>query len=178
MDDFFSKPERKSIRELNLVPVIDMFTTVIFFLILSTSFYGFTKLTVPPSKVSVNTDPLTPPPLGTKLMIGSSRRGESLPEGTYSLLISWVGSSPGQEETSASAADLQIRVAEIAGRFKEKFPVEKTIQLGLQGSVPYQVLIHAMDGVRDKLPDIVLVSPEEASARLTATALSAAGGSR
>lgn len=43
-------------------------------------------------------------------------------------------------------------------RFKEKYPEEKTVQIGMQSSVPYQWLITAMDGVRDILPDVVLTS--------------------
>ncbi|NDD91956.1 hypothetical protein EBZ37_07720 [bacterium] len=159
MDDFFSKPERKHVRELNLVPVIDMFTTVIFFLILSTSFYGFTKLTLPPSKVSVNTDPLTPPPLSTKLLIGKN-------DGGFRLALSWVGSSPGQLEEVATVANIEDRVRGLAEKFTSSHPSEKTIQLGMTAEVDYQSLIRAMDGVREKLPDIVLISPAEASVRL------------
>ncbi len=164
MDDFFVKPERKQIRELNLVPVIDMFTTVIFFLILSTSFFAFTKLTVPPAKVSVNTDPLTPPPMSTKLVLGTSSAAGQ--DGNVRLLLSWVGESPGQESRSIAREKVEAEVRLLAEEFKKKFPRERTVQLGLVPGLGYQVLIHAMDGVRDQLPDLVLISPEEAAARL------------
>jgi biopolymer transport protein ExbD len=171
MDDFFEKPERKHIRELNLVPVIDMFTTVIFFLLLSTSFYAFTKLTLPPSKVSVNTDPLTPPPLSTKLVIGEVQAQPPL----LTVKLSWVGESPGEERVDVSEAELETKVRELVSRFHDKFPAERTIQLGMSPSVRYQSLILAMDGAREKLPDIVLISPEEAATRLAAAAVPANG---
>lgn len=168
MDDFFQKPERKHIRELNLVPVIDMFTTVIFFLLLSTSFYAFTKLTLPPSKVSVNTDPLTPPPLSTKLVIGDAQSGDK--GSLLTVRLSWVGESPGEELAQVAESELESKVRELVTRFHEKYPAERTVQLGLSAGVRYQSLISAMDGAREKLPDIVLISPEEASTRLSAAA--------
>lgn len=169
MDDLFSKPERKQVRELNLVPVIDMFTTVIFFLILSTSFFSFTKLTLPPSKVSINTDPLTPPPLSTRLVIGEEG-------GRYRYLLSWVGESPGEDSGEAAPGELESRIRESMGRFKQKFPNERTVQLGLAPGVDYQALIRAMDGARDRLPDVVLISPEEAAIRLSAADAGRNGG--
>lgn len=117
MDDFFVKPERKQIRELNLVPVIDMFTTVIFFLILSTSFFAFTKLTVPPAKVSVNSDPLTPPPMSTKLVLGSTPGVE----GSVRILLTWVGASPGQESRSIPREKVESEVRLLAEGFKKNF---------------------------------------------------------
>jgi biopolymer transport protein ExbD len=164
MDDFFVKPERKQIRELNLVPVIDMFTTVIFFLILSTSFFAFTKLTVPPAKVSVNTDPLTPPPMATKLVLGPAS------EGGVRLLLSWVGEAPGQETRTVENAKVESEVRGLVEAFKKRFPKERTVQLGMGPSLSYQVLIHAMDGAREQLPDLVLISPDEAAARLSGKA--------
>ena len=161
MDDLFTKPERKSVRELNLVPVIDMFTTVIFFLILSTSFFGFTKLTLPPSKVSVNTDPLVPPPLSTKLFVG-----QGTPE--LRLLLTWVGESPGQSEATSTPDKIEDAVGRLVAKFKERYPNEETVQLGLMPGVSYQAMISTMDGVRAKLPDVVLISPEEAATRLAA----------
>lgn len=166
MDDFFVKPERKQIRELNLVPVIDMFTTVIFFLILSTSFFAFTKLTVPPAKVSVNSDPLTPPPMSTKLVLGPSSAATGA-SGNVRLLLSWVGESPGAESRSVERAKVEAEVQTLVEDFKKKFPRERTVQLGMAPTLGYQVLIHAMDGAREGLPDLVLISPEEAAARLS-----------
>ena len=160
MDDFFERPQRKPVRDLNLVPVIDMFTTVLFFLLLSTSFYGFTKLTVPPSKVSVNTDPLVPPPLSARLLVAPG------PEGNLSVVMSWVGAEPGKLEATATQETLEPKVKGLVEQFSQKHPMERTVQLGLAPGVNYQALIWAMDGARQKLPDIVLISPEDALARL------------
>lgn len=144
-----------------------MFTTVIFFLILSTSFFGFTKLTLPPSKVSVNTDPLTPPPLSTKFVIGPD-------QGDFRLRLSWVGAEPGERIKTVSAEEIEKTSAALAAEFVGRYPREKTVQLGLASGVNYQALVRAMDGLREKLPDIVLISPEEAEVRLAARGAEAA----
>lgn len=161
MDFLFEKPSRRPIRDLNLVPVIDMFTTVIFFLLLSTSFFAFTKVTVPPSKVSVNTDPLSPPPLSTKFLVNES---PSEPQ-RIQLQLTWAGKEPGALTGSCSREEALKKTHDLAKDFIAKYPLERTIQLGLSSKVPYQVLISAMDGLRDFLPDIVLISPTEVEAR-------------
>lgn len=170
MDDLrHQKPERRPIKELNLVPVIDMFTTVIFFLVLSTSFYAFTKVTLPPSKVSVNTDPLRPPPLGTKLLL--ERRGSMV-----RALLAWTGDSPGRDEALIPETELMSAVSRLGAKFKQAHSQERTVQLGMREDVSYQALIDAMDGLRAHLPDIVLVSPADAQSQLGASG--AGGGAR
>lgn len=169
MDDLIVKPERRHIKEPNLVPVIDMFTVVIFFLILSTSFFSFTKITIPPSKVSVNTDPLAPPPLGAKLLLRKKLN-------QVNILLQWTGSSPGQEVETASLDKVFEVTGKLAKKYKSIQPKERTIQLGMSPDTPYQTLIDAMDGIRESLPDMVLISPDEALAR-TASLGATEGGS-
>jgi hypothetical protein len=49
--------------------------------------------------------------------------------------------------------------------FAKLNPKEKTLKVGLGGNLPFQNLISVMDGVRTTLPDVVLVSYNEAEAR-------------
>jgi len=165
MDDYFPTRHKRRIIDLNIVPILDMLTTVIFFLLLSTSFMEYTKLTVPPSGVAVITDPLVPPPLGPKLIL--FKAGKEL-----KAMLTWVGSKPGEAMDSVPITDLdETRVGlvtltrKMSKEFITKFPKEKTLQMGLSPKLPYQYLIAGMDGVRENMPDIVLISPLEVAAR-------------
>ena len=169
MDELFTKRHRRHVAEPNIVPILDMLTTVIFFLLLSTSFMEFTKLTLPPSRISTITDPVAPPPVSPKLMFGKYNE-------KMRLLLSWSGESPGEwaETLSLPEAPKERRAAlyksasESIKKWKAKFPKEKTLELGLGAGVPYQDMITLMDGTIETLPDIVLISPEEVDARIKA----------
>src|SRR5438270_630795 len=100
MDNFFEKPQKRDGIELNLVPIIDMLTTVIFFLLLSTVFIAMNKLTVPPSKVSTVSDPIAPPPLAATLLVGTHPEEQKI-----EVRMSWIGRSPGQMSKSVSIQD-------------------------------------------------------------------------
>ena len=164
MDELFSKPTRRHIKDLNLVPIIDMFTTVVFFLLLSTGFMAYTQITVPPSKSSVTTGAAAAiPPLSPKLLIWSTSRG------AIRFNLTWRGKDPGETNetltstTSEPPRELIVQKSyELLNKLKEAHPDEKTLQLGLGSSIPYQVLISAMDGARMALPDLVLISYGEA----------------
>jgi biopolymer transport protein ExbD len=169
MNDIFEKPHRRHVTELNIVPILDMLVTVIFFLLLSTSFIEFTKLTVPPSRVSTITEPLAPPPIAPKMLL--VKRGESL-----RMILTWTGKAPGEvneiykaEAPEKHNSGLQELSKRVLTDFTTKFPTEKTLQLGLGSNVAYQDLVSVMDGARDLLPDIVLISYNEAEARARGT---------
>jgi len=158
---FFEKPHRRHVSELNIVPVLDMLTTIIFFLLLSTSFMEFNKLTVPPAQVSTITDPVAPPPLQPRLAV--TRVGAS-----YQVLLTWAGPVPGSVKQAdvASAQALFTVLSKVVKEFKVRFPSESTLQMGLGRDVPFEDLIWAMDAVRESISDIVLYSPEEAEAEM------------
>lgn len=166
-DDLFERPHRKHIKELNLVPVIDMFTTVLFFLILSTSFFAYTKLTVPPAQVDTITKPLPKPPLSPRLLLGSSKGGA-----TVRLVLTWEGSEPGETEETVESQDsktapeaIRKKANSMLETFLKKNPDEKSIRLSMTPNTSYQYLISVMDGVRDRIADVVLTSYEEADAK-------------
>jgi len=166
MNDLFPKPHRRRIQELNIVPILDMLTTVIFFLLLSTSFIEFNKLTVPPSRVSTITDPIAPPPMQPKMILvrkGDGRR----------LLMTWAGKTPGERSEIIGPDIVGAALVELSKKvitdFSEKYPGEKSLQLGLGSDVAYQDLVAVMDGAREHMPDIVLISYQEAEARARGT---------
>lgn len=173
MDDLFQKPKHREAPDLNVVPVIDMFTTIIFFLLLSTSFIALTKLTVPPAQVSTVDNPLTSPPLAPKLTATRT------PAGGITITLSWMGGHPGQikeelpPQNSQSISSQTLKTSkDLAFSFKQKFPDEKSLRVGMAEDLSYQILISVMDGVREVIPEIVLISYSEAASSLgTAGAL-------
>ncbi|OFZ18779.1 MAG: hypothetical protein A2X94_06165 [Bdellovibrionales bacterium GWB1_55_8] len=167
VDDLFAKPPKRGTLELNLVPIIDMLTSVIFFILLSTTFVAFTKVTVPPSRVISSTDPLAPPPVAPKVFLVRNQEG-------YSLSMLWGGAEPGEETKDITIAtpgelpeSLRSASLELSKNFHAKYPLERSVQLGLGSDVPYQGLISIMDGIRENVPDIVLVSYDEADRNRT-----------
>ena len=164
-DEFFQKPERRHQKDLNIVPILDMLVTIIFFLLTTAGFLEFTKLTVPPSATTVASPSKPEPPLAPKIFVVNSGSG-------VRLVMVWAGRNPGQKSAniqSTDPEDRRLKLLENAKKFTSEFtktyPGEKTIQIGLGSRVAYQELITVMDGVRDLMPDMVLISYGEAEAR-------------
>jgi len=131
-----------------------MLVTIIFFLLLSTTFIQYNKLTIPPSKTSIVTDSAAHPMQARMLFIQISQT-----EGK--LILQWVGTTPGVYVQKLSLNDdraLAEKAHEFAKRYKETFKDERTLQLGLGPKINYSKLITIMDSARDFLPDIVLLS--------------------
>jgi len=171
--DFFSndllsvKRARRPAPQMSLVAIIDMMTTIIFFLVLTTSFTAYTKHTLPPSGISTKVDASGPPPLQPMLLI--AQKGENLV-----LEMSWKGANPGSQrdtvkilgQDQASRKILQERVVALVTSFTKKHPKEKTIQMGMTSETLYQSLINVMDGVQPLMPDIVLIDYNGVDARM------------
>ncbi len=163
MFDLESTTERRHAPEPDLVPILDGLTAVIFFMLLSISFIGITKVTIPPSAVSASTPNNDVPVSGRVIAI---LNGE-----TINLRMEWIGNKPGSFAEKAARlpadkknAELVEAVERLAIKFKEKFPDEKTIQIALASSLNYQELIGVMDGLRknELYKDLVLSSYTEA----------------
>ena len=162
MFDFDSNEERH-IPEPDLVPILDALTSVIFFLVLSTTFMEFTKVTVPPSKTSVITDPLRPPPVSGKILVQLDKKGSGL-----KLDLKWGGVSPDLVSENVTLigdrADnhlIEDAANKIVSEYLSKYPDEKSIQVGFGKNVNYQQMISTMDGIRKRIQDIVLISYHE-----------------
>lgn len=157
-DDFFEKPHKRKIDELNVVPILDMLMSVIFFLLLSTTLIGYTKLEIPPAKISEESQ-LQAVPLSPKLMVRD--KGDH-----YELQLKWQGERPSTlvEKVDRVPGDtnLEKNIREssekLASEFLDLYPQEKTIQVGLAEMVNYQVLISVMDGLKTRMQDVVLFS--------------------
>ncbi|MBC7396063.1 MAG: biopolymer transporter ExbD, partial [Bdellovibrionales bacterium] len=132
----------------------DMLTTVIFFLLMSTTFIEYNKLTLPPASTVVSTSQSAADPLRPKLLV--TRAGKEL-----SLYLVWQGKTPGHQVIKVDPAEVSAKLTELLKTFAEKYPTEKTLQVSLDKEVNYQVLISVMDGSRELMPDVVLLSYHE-----------------
>lgn len=163
VDDLFTRTPRRKVQDLNIVPILDMLTTVIFFLLLSTSFLEYVKLSVPPASVSTVPPDRDPLPANPKLvLVGSGKSG-------MQLRLSWGGSAPGTRTSDVRPADgvsakseVQAKARELAAEFKKLNGAEKTLKIALSAQLPHQYLIAVMDGVKEFLPDVVLLSHADA----------------
>lgn len=160
IDQIFEKRPKRKVIDLNIVPILDMLVTVIFFLLLSTTFLEYVKLTVPPSAVASVLGDDERKPVSPKFFVKKS--GEEL-----NLSLQWAGSTPGVRSARAVASDRGSVIEKsrsLVDEFAKSYPSEKTVQLGLGAEVPYQNLVSVMDGIRPALPDVVLVHYREAEA--------------
>jgi len=69
--------KKKHVQDLNIVPILDMLTTVIFFLLMSTTFMEYTKLTLPPAASVVATGKNATQPMNPKLLLRGQSRGKN-----------------------------------------------------------------------------------------------------
>lgn len=145
---------------IDLVPIIDAMTCVIFFLLLSSTFVEFTKITMPSSMTSEfkTTSDSDKKPLAPKLF-GLVQNNE------ISLVLSWLGEQPGhlkkkilRDPQNKRSEELQQASTELVKEFKIKFPNENSLQIGLSSQASYQELISAIDGARKEFNDIVMTS--------------------
>jgi biopolymer transport protein ExbD len=148
---------------IDLVPIIDAMTCVIFFLLLSSTFVEYTKITMPSSVSAISAaSVMKDPPIAPKMM--ALIRGNQI-----ELILSWFGKNPDRivkkitrDPNNNRSDELQSKALEAVEEFTKKFPNEKTILLGFAPKVTYQEVISTMDGARKLVPDLVLVSWTEA----------------
>lgn len=165
MDDLFAREKPRSTIDLNVVPIMDMLICVIFFLLLSTTFMGFTNLQVPPSAVTTISEPTRPEPLAPKMMA-------YIRDNSLQIRLEWKGAKPGAQTAlvppqhlEGRALTVQEETRAMVKKFKDQYPGENTLQMSLSAEIPYQILIAMMDGAREQLPDVVLYSYSEVDAR-------------
>lgn len=144
---------------IDLVPIIDAMTCVIFFLLLSSTFIEFTKITMPQAVSSVVTASTTNEPPLTPKLIGVIK-------GNYiHMVLSWNGKKPDhfskrvlRDPKNGRSEALQATTQGIVQEFKKIFPQEQALLLGFSPAVTYQEMISTMDGARQEVSDLVMVS--------------------
>ena len=157
--------QRRHMPEPDLVPIMDALTSVIFFLLFSTTFVQLTQVTLPPSAVTASNSS-DDTPLSPKLYVVLDKNNQLL------LRLNWSGKNPGHLETSLvrtsfreSSAELMQKTKDLLKQFKEKLNYDQSLQIALDSEANYQELITVMDGAREVFQDLVLMSPEEVKNR-------------
>ena len=165
-DSFYFKKSGSSKQiSLNIVPVLDMMTLIIFFLASTAVFLEMTKQTVPPSATKTITAPERPPPLAPRLTVFNEDK-------QYRIIMRWSGETSGQIEKLvpkvapevAGAAPVSPEVKEknietdreanlkagleIMNEFFVKFPTERTFQVAMSANTGYQHMISMMDAIQ------------------------------
>ena len=93
------------------------------------------------------------------------------------MILTWAGKEPGEVSDifkNPDPGNIQVFIdhaKKMITDFNKKYLGEKTVQLGLGPDVSYQVMISVMDGIRETMPDVVLISSEEAEARAKGTSI-------
>ncbi len=157
-DNFLSDGDDHSVVEIPIAPILDMMVAVIFFLLISASFFNFSSQTLPPAKNVMVNDPKALQPSTPKLII-------DLNNNELELTLSWVGQKSGQKITKIPISDPKVYLQQIettvyaqVSAFLQNYPKETSLQLGLAPDLPNQVLISSMDGITRAHLDIVLIS--------------------
>lgn len=156
-NELFEVRRRRHVGEINIVPILDMLTIIIFFLLISASFLQYNKISIPPAKTSL-VESVEGIPLQLKLLLVKSGAEQKL-------LMFWNGAKPGSMvqnfALTATPKEIATKAREFAIKFKSEYKDESTIQLGLGANVSYGNLVSLMDAVRSSLPSVVLVSYQD-----------------
>lgn len=163
LDDLLEKKE-SHIQDIPIAPILDMMVSIIFFLLLSTTYFSLTYQSVPPSQSVTITDPLEPPPRAPKLLVYAHGNG-------VKMSLNWVGNEPGTVRASLTVGDVtkfdeafvrQVQV--LVSKFNSKYPDEKAIQVGFGSEVNYQLMVSTLEAVTPMIKDVALLSYKETDA--------------
>lgn len=168
MLDEFDESSTPQVANLNLIPIVDMLTTIIFFLQMTVTFYSFSKHTLPPSSQTPASmsEVEKVAPFNLKLL------GLKTSEGNYQMVLIWQGSSPSSKsfELQISDESTKLQLDQSVSKFKELMKEikliagsnEKSVRISLEKELPLQVLVSVIDSVKETFPDVVLSSSQEA----------------
>ena len=156
---------RRHMPEPDLVPIMDALTSVIFFLLFSTTFMRLTQVPLPPSALAASKSN-DETPLSPKLYLVLEKNNQLL------LRLNWSGKNPGHSEATLvrtsfreSSTELMQKTKDLLIQFKEKLNYDQSLQVALDADANYQELITVMDGAREVFQDLVLMSPDEVKNR-------------
>lgn len=129
--------KRSANAEINLVPYIDLLSTLICFLLITAvwqqvSVITTNSTTTPPSEDSFNPNPIDPNKIDLSIKIFDNRL-----EMTAGKDMKAVGSNAGQLDKNAIKAILKD--------WKRMYPNKPDITINSESQVPYKLLIQAMD---------------------------------
>lgn len=122
--------------DLNLVPMIDIFTVLVTFLLMTAVFYRtvILELNLPTSQVES-----TPPPQGLQLEVLVRKAKLEVADRNSGLLTEFPNGAEGYDVG---------KLSEYLTRVKTRFPEKLDATILLEPDIPYDALVQVMDAVR------------------------------
>jgi biopolymer transport protein ExbD len=141
--------------ELNLAPIIDCFTVLITYLLVTASFISLSSLDVgvSASGTASETTPSGPPPFYLTLQIKLSNE-LTLKIGGGTLTKEVEISVPAQANGAYDMDMLRRRFEQI----QKKYPSLEEVSIGAEPTIPYKELVHVINDVRKSIPKIFISS--------------------
>lgn len=130
--------------ELNLTPIVDCFTVLITYLLISASFISLGMLSitvVAPSEESITTP--IPPAITVTVYLK--------PQGEYLIETETPGASKESKTISDASSLLQF-----LSQIKEKFPTLETLLLTSDDQIEYKHIVKLVEKLKDLFPTIAL----------------------
>ena len=133
--------------ELNLAPIIDCFTVLITFMLISASFLAVGILDAGAGVVSQPVQGETPPPIAVEVQLQPGNK----------ISIKLSGKSTQNYEIPArnGSWDFEKVQAQLSD-IKSKWPTTDSIMLSAMDEIEYQNIILAMENIRKIIPGIAL----------------------
>src|SRR5262245_3256230 len=130
------RARRSAEGELNLVPMIDIFTVLVTFLLMTAVFYRTVvlELNLPTAQ---NNDVPPPPSLQLEILVRKAR--VEVADRNTGLLQSFANRAEGYDYAALS---------QFLQRVKERFPEKLDATILLEPDIPYDTLVQVMDTVR------------------------------
>ncbi len=151
--------------ELDLVPIMNLVTILIPFLLFSAQFVSLATIdsSLPAISEAQTLPPHTdPPPLNLRIAIDASgytvSADQALPTDALSIATTGAAMAPGSFDAD--------RLTEVLSEIKEAWPDEDLVMLSPTTEIPYEILIHTMDAASGRtigselFPSVVLTGGE------------------
>ncbi|MBN21273.1 MAG: hypothetical protein CL678_08285 [Bdellovibrionaceae bacterium] len=132
---------------LNLAPIIDCFTVLIAFMLMSASFLSIGILDAGISAGGAKASEAKPPPINLTLELMKNQ----------SLRLVVTGKTNFKRTLTAQNGEWNYKnLTEELQKLKKKFPQVKAITLKAENSIPYKDIVKTMDVTKEEMPAILL----------------------
>lgn len=137
--------------ELNLAPIIDCFTVLIAFIMISASYATIGVMDAGISAGSETASKETPPPVEVKVEITGNHTMKLILSGKENRTVQIPGVTKDKEkELDVAALNKHL------GVIKEKWPKTGGVTLIADNSVPYKEVVVTMNSIRQVIPAVLL----------------------
>jgi biopolymer transport protein ExbD len=137
--------------ELNLAPIIDCFTVLIAFIMISASYATIGVMDAGVAAGSATESKEPPPPIEVKVEIGANQMLKLIVSGKENRTVQ-IPSVKKDKEQELDIASLSKHL----GQVKEKWPKTGGVTLIADNAVPYKQVVVTMNSIRQVIPGVLL----------------------